>query len=253
MFKEELQKAAEEYGIVLTAQQIGQFNRYFELLIEWNGKMNLTAITEPHEVAVKHMIDSLSAWDPAVFTEGASLVDFGTGAGFPGLPLKIFRPDLKLTLLDSLNKRVRFLQEVTDQLGLQAVSCVHARAEEAARNTMYREQFDIAVSRAVARLPILAEYCLPFVKQGGHFVALKGMQYKDEMQEAKKAVQLLGGGAPKSVPVKLPGLEDVRAVIYIRKERRTPAVYPRKAGTPEKNPLGTGQKKDFADTKRNKK
>lgn len=253
MFKEELQKAAAEYGIVLTAQQMEQFNRYFELLIEWNGKMNLTAITEPHEVAVKHMIDSLSAWDEQVFPEGASIIDVGTGAGFPGLPLKIYRPDLKLTLLDSLNKRVKFLQEVTDALGLSGVECIHARAEEAARSRLYRERFDAAVSRAVARLPILAEYCLPFVRKGGFFVALKGMQYKEEMQEAMQAVKLLGGGKLQSCPVKLPGLDDVRAVIRIPKLRQTPAVYPRKAGTPEKNPLGAVQKKDLADKKRNKK
>ena len=253
MFKEELQKAAAEYGIVLTAQQMEQFNRYFELLIEWNGKMNLTAITEPHEVAVKHMIDSLSAWDEQELPDGASLIDVGTGAGFPGLPLKIYRPELRLTLLDSLNKRVNFLQEVTDELGLCGVECIHARAEEAARSRLYREKFDAAVSRAVARLPILAEYCLPFVRRGGVFIALKGMQYKEEMQEARQAVKLLGGGELQSRPVRLPGLDDVRAVIWIPKIRQTPSVYPRKAGTPEKNPLGSVQKKDLTDKNRNKK
>ena len=237
MFIEEMKKAAAGYGIELSEKQLEQFNRYYELLVEWNKVMNLTAITEPHEVAVKHMIDSLTAYDASLFTEGATVIDVGTGAGFPGLPLKIFAPGIKLTLMDSLNKRVRFLQTVVDELGLQEVACVHARAEEGARNKAYREQFDIAVSRAVARLPILAEYCLPFVRRGGHFLALKGMQYQEEEQEAVKAIKVMGGSETQTRPVKLPGLEDVRAVIDITKGMPTPKAYPRKAGTPAKNPL----------------
>ncbi|SFH91969.1 16S rRNA (guanine527-N7)-methyltransferase [Selenomonas ruminantium] len=237
MFIEEMKKAASGYGIELSEKQLEQFNRYYELLVEWNKVMNLTAITEPHEVAVKHMIDSLTAYDASLFTEGATVIDVGTGAGFPGLPLKIFAPGIKLTLMDSLNKRVRFLQTVVDELGLQDVACVHARAEEGARNKAYREQFDIAVSRAVARLPILAEYCLPFVRRGGHFLALKGMQYQEEEQEAVKAIKVMGGSDTQTRPVKLPGLEDVRAVIDITKGMPTPKAYPRKAGTPAKNPL----------------
>lgn len=237
MFIEEMKKAAAGYGIELSEKQLEQFNRYYELLVEWNKVMNLTAITEPQEVAVKHMIDSLTAYDASLFTEGATVIDVGTGAGFPGLPLKIFAPGIKLTLMDSLNKRVRFLQTVVDELGLQEVACVHARAEEGARNKAYREQFDIAVSRAVARLPILAEYCLPFVRRGGHFLALKGMQYQEEEQEAVKAIKVMGGSETQTRPVKLPGLEDVRAVIDITKGMPTPKAYPRKAGTPAKNPL----------------
>lgn len=237
MFIEEMKKAAASYGIELSEKQLEQFNRYYELLVEWNKVMNLTAITEPQEVAVKHMIDSLTAYDASLFTEGATVIDVGTGAGFPGLPLKIFAPGIKLTLMDSLNKRVRFLQTVVDELGLQEVACVHARAEEGARNKAYREQFDIAVSRAVARLPILAEYCLPFVKRGGHFLALKGMQYQEEEQEAVKAIKVMGGSDTQTRPVKLPGLEDVRAVIDITKGMPTPKAYPRKSGTPAKNPL----------------
>lgn len=237
MFIEEMKKAAAGYGIELSEKQLEQFNRYYELLVEWNKVMNLTAITEPHEVAVKHMIDSLTAYDASLFTEGATVIDVGTGAGFPGLPLKIFAPGIKLTLMDSLNKRVRFLQTVVDELGLQEVACVHARAEEGARNKAYREQFDIAVSRAVARLPILAEYCLPFVRRGGHFLALKGMQYQEEEQEAVKAIKVMGGSETQTRSVKLPGLEDVRAVIDITKGMPTPKAYPRKAGTPAKNPL----------------
>lgn len=250
MFKQELRQAAESYGLPLTEEQLSRFERYYELLIEWNQKMNLTAITEPREVAVKHMIDSLSAWDDSLFSPEASLVDVGTGAGFPGIPLKILYPGLKLTLLDSLNKRIRYLQTVVDELGLTDVRCIHARAEEAARQKEYREQFDIAVSRAVARLPILAEYCLPFVKKGGIFAALKGMQYEQEAQEARKALGMLGGQLAAVHPVQLPGLEDKRAVIYVRKTGKTPAAYPRKAGTPEKNPLGVSVKKDFPSVKK---
>ena len=250
MFKQELRQAAESYGLALTEEQLSRFERYYELLIEWNQKMNLTAITEPREVAVKHMIDSFSAWDDSLFSPEASLVDVGTGAGFPGIPLKILYPELRLTLLDSLNKRIRYLQTVVEELGLTEVRCVHARAEEAARQKEYREQFDIAVSRAVARLPILAEYCLPFVKKGGIFAALKGMQYEQEAQEARKALGMLGGQLAAVRPVKLPGLEDKRAVIYVRKTGKTPAAYPRKAGTPEKNPLGVSVKKDFPSVKK---
>ena len=237
MFKEELQKAAAEYGINLTETQIAQYNRYFELLIEWNEKINLTAITAPKDVAIKHIIDSITAYDAALFQAGTTVIDVGTGAGFPGLPLKIFCPEIKLTLMDSLNKRIKFLQTVVEELGLTDVECVHARAEEGARNKKYRESFDIAVSRAVARLPILCEYCLPFVKKGGHFIALKGMQYNDEAEEAVKAIKVMGGSRTEIRPVKLPEIDDKRAVIIINKTMPTPKTYPRKAGTPTKNPI----------------
>jgi 16S rRNA (guanine527-N7)-methyltransferase len=237
MFKEELAKAAAEYGINLSDTQMEQYNRYFELLVEWNEKINLTAITEPKEVAIKHMIDSITAYDENLFKDGTTVIDVGTGAGFPGLPLKIFCPEIKLTLMDSLNKRIKFLQTVVEELGLKDVECVHARAEEGARNKKYRESFDITVSRAVARLPILCEYCLPFVKKGGHFIALKGMQYHDEAEEAAKAIKVMGGSKTEIRPVKLPELDDKRAVITITKTMPTPKAYPRKAGTPTKNPI----------------
>ncbi|MBQ1918958.1 MAG: 16S rRNA (guanine(527)-N(7))-methyltransferase RsmG [Schwartzia sp.] len=236
-FAEILKKAAEEYGISLSETQLQQFDRYQELLVEWNQKMNLTALTEPKDVAIKHMIDSVSVYDEKWFSEGMSVIDVGTGAGFPGLPLKILCPSLKVTLLDSLNKRVKFLETVVSELGLSDIVCVHARAEEAARQKQYREKFDAVVSRAVARLPILAEYDLPFVRVGGFFAAMKGAKYEEEAEEAKKAVKLLGGGEPVLREIKLPGLEDKRGIIYIRKEKKTPSVYPRKAGTPEKNPI----------------
>ncbi len=236
-FAEILKNAAEEYGISLSETQLQQFDRYQELLVEWNQKMNLTALTEPKDVAIKHMIDSVSVYDEKWFSEGMSVIDVGTGAGFPGLPLKILCPSLKVTLLDSLNKRVKFLETVVSELGLSDIVCVHARAEEAARQKQYREKFDAVVSRAVARLPILAEYDLPFVRVGGFFAAMKGAKYEEEAEEAKKAVKLLGGGEPVLREIKLPGLEDKRGIIYIRKEKKTPSVYPRKAGTPEKNPI----------------
>lgn len=237
MFITEMKKAAAAYSLELSEQQINQFNSYYELLIEWNKVMNLTAITEPQEVAVKHIIDSIAAYDEKLFVKGTSVIDVGTGAGFPGLPLKIFFPAIKLTLMDSLNKRVKFLQTVVDELGLTEVACVHARAEEGARNKAYREQFDIAVSRAVARLPVLCEYCLPFVKRGGYFLALKGREYQDEIKEAAKAIKVMGGSKVTERLVKLPALDDVRAIITIKKDMPTPKAYPRKAGTPAKKPI----------------
>lgn len=236
-FVKYMSEAAEEFGVELTEKQLQQFDRYFELLVEWNEKMNLTAITEPQEVAIKHMIDSLSAWDDERLKNVKSMIDVGTGAGFPGIPLKIYKPELKLTLLDSLNKRVKFLQTVVDELGLENVECIHARAEEGARNPKLREKFDLAVSRAVARLPVLAEYCLPFVKVGGVFAALKGMKFAEEAAEAEKALKVLGGAVAESVELRLPNLDDKRAVIYAVKKKATPKQYPRKAGTPDKNPL----------------
>lgn len=236
-FVDELKVAATEYGLNLTEDQISAFNKYYELLYEWNKKINLTAITEPKDVAIKHMVDSLSCFKADLFKENTSLIDVGTGAGFPGLPLKIFYPSLKLTLLDSLNKRVKFLQLVVDELGLKDVEVIHARSEEAARNKKYREKFDLATARAVARLPIICEYCLPFVKDGGTFIALKGRQYEEEATQAQKAIKVLGGEITDIMPVKLPEIDDKRAVIYIKKVKSTPKTYPRKAGTPERNPI----------------
>ena len=236
-FVDELKVAATEYGLNLTEDQISAFNKYYELLYKWNKKINLTAITEPKDVAIKHMVDSLSCFKADLFKENTSLIDVGTGAGFPGLPLKIFYPSLKLTLLDSLNKRVKFLQLVVDELGLKDVEVIHARSEEAARNKKYREKFDLATARAVARLPIICEYCLPFVKDGGTFIALKGRQYEEEATQAQKAIKVLGGEIADIMPVKLPEIDDKRAVIYIKKIKSTPKTYPRKAGTPERNPI----------------
>lgn len=237
MFEEELEKAALACGLPLTANQIEKFGIYYALLIEWNQRMNLTAITEPKEVAVKHMIDSLMTLRGIETKASCRMIDVGTGAGFPGIPLKIFLPDLYLVLLDSLKKRVRFLETVSAALGFSDVECLHGRAEETAREQRLREQFDVAVSRAVARLPVLAEYLLPFVRRGGRAIALKGMRYREEVEDARRAVQLLGGNGIKVIPVALPGLADQRAIVVMEKVRATPKVYPRKAGTPAKEPL----------------
>ncbi|TWH46629.1 16S rRNA (guanine(527)-N(7))-methyltransferase RsmG [Sporomusa sp. KB1] len=236
-FQDILAKAAAEYGLNLVPEQLAAMDSYYQQLVVWNEKVNLTAITEPYEVAVKHMIDSLSCYQEELFTPGVRIIDVGTGAGFPGIPLKIFQQDIKLTLMDSLNKRLNFLRAVIDDLSLDGVYTVHARAEEAGKNKQYREQYQLAVSRAVARLNVLCELCLPFVKVGGCFIALKGAQYEEEVREAAKAVTLLGGKIENIKPVNLPGLTDKRAVIYIKKIAVTPQTYPRKAGTPEKKPL----------------
>ncbi|MBP2651239.1 MAG: rsmG [Firmicutes bacterium] len=236
-FVEALEDAASQSNIELNSSQIEAFRYYQELLLVWNEKMNLTAITKPADIAVKHIIDSLMCYDQEVFTNGCSIIDVGTGAGFPGLPLKIFCPDVQLTLLDSLNKRLVFLQEVVDKLGLKNVKIIHARAEDGARNKEFRDKYDVAVSRAVARLNVLTELCLPFVRRGGYFVALKGAQYQEEVDGAVEAIKILGGSIRLVNPVKLPGLDDSRAIIYINKVGPSPNNYPRRPGVPEKNPL----------------
>lgn len=237
-FHDEVRKAAADFGTPLTETQVGQLSLYYSLLLEWNQKMNLTAITEPRDVAVKHVVDSLSAFDAPLFRDGIRVIDVGTGAGFPGIVLKIYWPSMEIVLLDSLQKRINFLESVVSALGLSGVVCVHGRAEEAARQKEYRERFDLALARAVARLPVLAEYTLPFVRVGGSVLALKGARYAEEMEEAEQAAKTLGGGKPSAKVVKLPGLDDGRAVIRIDKREPTPKAYPRKSGTPEKKPLG---------------
>ena len=236
-FEEILAARAAEAGIPLTAEQIGQFSVYHEILLDWNTRMNLTALTAPEDVAVKHIIDSLTAYDAALFDGARTLIDVGTGAGLPGIPLAVYVPHLTVTLLDALNKRVRFLTEVTAAMGLQNVRCIHARAEEAARTAEHRAAYDIAVSRAVARLPVLLEYTLPFVRVGGTLLALKGRAYAEEQKEARRAAEVLGGGRISARPVHLPGLDDVRAILMVTKERQTPAAYPRGGGAPTRRPI----------------
>ena len=236
-FAEILAARGAEAQLSFTEEQLAQFTRYYELLVETNKVMNLTAITEPEEVAVKHMVDSLLAYEDGM--QGKTLVDVGTGAGFPGVPLKIYCPSLRVTLVDSLGKRLRFLQQVIDELGLKGIRCEHLRAEDAGRSKKYREQYDYVTARAVARLSVLSEYCLPLAKKGGQFIALKGSRFAEEIEEGEAAVKILGGKIISAEPVKLPGLDDGRAIIKIAKIKATPAQYPRKAGTPEKQPLGS--------------
>ena len=236
-FAEILAARGAEAQLSFTEEQLAQFTRYYELLVETNKVMNLTAITEPEEVVVKHMVDSLLAYEDGM--QGKTLVDVGTGAGFPGVPLKIYCPSLKVTLVDSLGKRLRFLEQVIDELGLKGIRCEHLRAEDAGRSKKHREQYEYVTARAVARLSVLSEYCLPLAKKGGQFIALKGSRFAEEIEEGEAAVKILGGKIISAEPVKLPGLDDGRAIIKIAKIKATPAQYPRKAGTPEKQPLGS--------------
>lgn len=237
MFCEDLKELAEKIKIELDERQLQQFEIFYRLVVEWNEKINLTAIVEEREFILKHLIDSLTLWDEEKFSSAQKIIDVGTGAGFPGLPLKIFKPNLKIVLLDSLNKRVEFLKKVVAELDLKNVTCLHGRAEDFAREKNFREKFDLAAVRAVARLNIISEYCLPFVKIGGTFAALKGKQFREEISKAENAVKILGGGKINFVEKTLPTLPDCRAVIYITKEKTTPKKFPRSAGTPTKKPL----------------
>lgn len=231
-----LEERCKTAGIVLSEIQLRQFGKYFDLLTEKNKVMNLTALISPEDVAVKHFIDSLLCYDHTLM-QGKTLIDVGTGAGFPGIPLKIYDPSIELVLLDSLAKRLKFLQEASECLQLSGVKFEHKRAEDAGRDKKLRGRYDVVVSRAVARLSVLAEFCLPLVKKGGCFVALKGSKYKEEMEEAAKAICILGGRMTSVKEVELPGLDDRRAIIFIQKIKETPFEYPRKAGVPGKNPL----------------
>ena len=212
----------------LDEAQLDKLEKFYRLVLEQNRVMNLTTITEPHEFAVKHVIDSLSAWDEKIFQGVEKISDIGTGAGFPAIPLKIFRPQIKFCLIDSLNKRVEFLKRVVEELELDGTEIFHGRAEELAKQKIFREQFDAVTSRAVARLNVLAEYCLPFVKVGGHFIAWKGKNFREELDEARAAIKILGGGKIFVREVTLPALDDSRAVIYVNKKISTPEKYPRR-------------------------
>lgn len=233
-----LARLLEEQGTPADAAVLERLDVYARLLVEWNEKMNLTAITDPYGVTVKHMADSLQIL-PLLPTGTFSLIDVGTGAGFPGVPVAVCRPDCRVTLLDGLNKRLVFLEAVCKELGLDTVR-VHARAEEAARQSVHREVYDIATARAVARLPVLCEYCLPFVRVGGRFIAMKGPDGDAELAEAAAAVKLLGGKAGAPVRRSLPtpdGAADTRVLLPIEKVAHTPEKYPRHGGKIAKAPL----------------
>lgn len=226
-----------EFGVILEDRQIQQFIRYYEMLVEWNEVMNLTAITDYDDVMKKHFVDSLSLIKAYDVTFKVKVIDIGTGAGFPGLALKIAYPSLQVTLLDSLNKRIQFLNAVIEELQLTGVNTIHGRAEDYAKPNTLREQFDLCVSRAVANLSTLSEYCLPFVKEGGYFISYKSEKISEEVQSAESAIKILGGKIDKQVEFYLPDSNIYRNLFMIRKVRKTPSKYPRKAGLPSKEPL----------------
>lgn len=234
---ERLRKKAMQMGIVLDDTQISQFQTYFEMLIEKNKVMNLTAITEKEEVIDKHFADSLAFVQTGLETSGKRLLDLGTGAGFPGIPLKIAFPEMEVLLLDSLNKRVRFLQDVIRELNLQGIDAVHGRAEDFAKQKAYRENFDYVVSRAVANLAVLSEYCLPYVSVGGYFLPYKSGDIQREIDESRKAVKILGGSVEDVVSFEIPGTDIHRTILKIRKKTAAPKRFPRKAGLPSKEPI----------------
>ena len=224
------------WNFTLTDRQIEQLDLFYELLVEKNKVMNLTAITEFDDVLVKHFADSLSICT-VLPSDIKTVCDLGTGAGFPGIPMAIAYPEISFTLIDSLNKRIKFLQEVVDALGLTNVTLVHARAEEAGRGKNYREHFDLVVSRAVANIATLSEYCLPLVKVGGYFISFKSGDIKEEVSLSGNAIQKLGGSMEEPVYFSLPDTDISRSFLIINKEKNTPKAYPRKAGTPSKEPL----------------
>ena len=253
---EQFEKDCKALGVTLSDEQIQQFLKYYEMLVEWNEVMNLTAITEYDEVMKKHFVDSISRTEEGIaevedfvniddvdvhihkrLLEMAPDIDVGTGAGFPGLALKIAFPDLQVTLLDSLNKRINFLNEVIATLGLTGVETIHGRAEDFAKPGKCREKYDLCVSRAVANLSTLSEYCLPFVKVGGKFISYKSEKITEEMNAAQHAVKILGGKMDGQVEFTLPDSDIYRNLFIITKEKSTPAKYPRKAGLPSKEPL----------------
>lgn len=234
---EKFQNGLKSLNINLTEEQLNQYLTFYELLIEKNKVINLTAITEFDEVVEKHFLDSLSLARSIDLNHPLKILDLGTGAGFPGIPLKIAFPQLEIVLMDSLNKRVLFLQDVISQLGLSGIYAVHGRAEEMARKTKYREHFQLCVSRAVANLSSLSEYCLPFVKQDGLFVSYKSGDIEEEVHQAKKAIYVLGGKVEEVEKFVLSETNISRSFVKIRKKKRTPKIYPRKAGTPTKDPL----------------
>lgn len=241
-----LNEYGKSIGLHFDDTQLSQFQRYYELLIEWNDKINLTTITEYNDVMLKHFIDSVSITfgkdtnliSRLVNGESISVIDVGCGAGFPSLPLKIAFPNLKVTMLDSLNKRINFLNVVIDELGLKDITAVHGRAEDFAKPDKLRESFDICVSRAVANLSTLSEYCLPYVKVGGALVAYKAELAPDELDPGKKAIYILGGDIEKIYQFVLPDSDYHRSLCVVSKKKVTPKKFPRKAGLPSKEPIG---------------
>ncbi len=233
--KSRLEQLFSQVQPYITDEQYEKLYKYSEMLMDWNKKVNLTAILSPEDISQKHFLDSVLPFSLVDVKQGAKLIDVGTGAGFPSCPLKIFRDDIRITLLDSLNKRIKFLEALSDELNLNA-ECIHGRAEDVAHNEKYRERFDIASARAVAALPVLCEYCLPFVKVGGYFIALKGRNALEEISVSKNAIKVLGGKIDRIIDYSLPG-GDKRTLIAIKKISQTASKYPRNKGQMTKKPL----------------
>jgi 16S rRNA (guanine527-N7)-methyltransferase len=237
MIIEQFEANLQEKGITLSSKQLDQFEMYFKTLVEWNEKMNLTAITEKDEVYLKHFYDSITAAFYFDFTKPFHLCDVGAGAGFPSIPLKIVFPHIEVTIVDSLNKRISFLNHLANVLQLENVHFIHDRAETFGVNPNFRENFDVVTARAVARMSVLSELCLPLVKVGGHFIAMKAAHANDELETGKKAITTLGGRLEEKFTFTLPLEESERNILIIKKEKQTPKKYPRKPGTPGKTPI----------------
>lgn len=230
-------ESCKQMSIDIDKNKCKQFMDYKDILLEWNQKMNLTTITDEREIILKHFVDSISLAKGIQISDGIHIIDVGTGAGFPGIPIKIVYPKSKVTLLDSLNKRILFLNEVINQLKLDGVECVHSRAEDGGQNKIYREKFDLCLSRAVANLAVLSEYCLPFVKVGGYFISLKGPDVLEELENSKKAIKVLGGEIIEIKKVQIPNSDITHSIIMIKKLIQTSSQYPRKAGKASKDPI----------------
>lgn len=234
---ETLIRGSQELGIDLSDRDIERFKRYKELLKEWNTKINITAITDDVEIDIKHFLDSLTPYITNMFNGNKKIIDIGTGGGFPGMPLKIVNEELNITLLDSLNKRINFLNEVISFLELEGIEAIHGRAEELGRTKEYREVYDICISRAVASLETLCEYCMPFVKVGGYFISMKGPDIEEELENSQNAIKTLGGKLIEKKIIKIPESDIEHSLLIIEKISKTPTKYPRGGGKPRKNPL----------------
>lgn len=230
-------KACEALNLSINEKQVEQFIKYKDLLIEWNKKINLTAITDEKEIILKHFIDCISLMSVYKIEDNMNIIDVGTGAGFPAVPIKIMCPDVNVILLDSLNKRINFLNELIAQLELKKIFCIHSRAEDSGRDKKFREKYDLCVSRAVANLAVLSEYCLPFVLVGGTFISFKSVNIDDELNEAKTAIKKLGAKIDSVKTVNIPYSDIQRSMVIIKKIRQTPSQYPRKAGMVSKQPI----------------
>ncbi|MDF2520302.1 MAG: methyltransferase GidB [Clostridia bacterium] len=232
-----LEKGLKELNIEADDEQVRKLEMFKDLMLDWNEKINLTAITDSDEVYIKHFLDSATCLSTGYIKDSDSIIDVGTGAGFPGVPIKILRESIDITLLDSLNKRIKYLEDVVAKVNLKSVTLLHSRAEDAGLSKQHREKYDVALARAVASMNVLCEYCLPFVKAGGYFICQKGPSYKEELEAANKAIEILGGRLKEVKPYKLPYSDITHYIIIIEKMKATPTKYPRKAGKPSSDPI----------------